>query len=269
MRSRARIGALVASCFAALAFGCVGSTGGDLVAFDATASGPSDAFAGQPYAFSTGLGYDVTLTKAVLHVGGLYLNAARPISGEQATSCVDSGMYVGEVTDGIDVDVLSPEPQPFPVKGEGTATPAVVGEVWLSHGDVNAPDDAEPVLVIEGTATKDGATFPFEGSITIGQNRVPPVADPAIPSQHPVCKERIVAPIGLAITPKDGGSLRLIVDPKAFFKNVDFSRLEQVSTSPPIYRFVDESAGQPNINLYNHLHDDFGAYTFVWSDRAD
>lgn len=243
---------------------CVGTTGSDLVTFDAAAAGPEDAVAGAPFEFVSGRSYRVSLTRAKVHVGAVYLNRARPISGAQETSCVLPGIYVAEVTQGLDVDALSPDPQPFPVKGEGTADRAIVGEVWLTSGDVNVEDDSTVVLDVAGTAEKDGRSYPFEGAITIGKNRAIPATDPALPGQHPICKERIVSPIDLDITPRDGGRLLLRVDPRAFFANVDFAKLDRISEDPPLYAFADEGAGQPNVSLYEGLHARHGAYLFSW-----
>lgn len=260
VRRAAAIAALVCSLPA-----CVGTTGSDLVTFDAAAAGPADAVAGQPYSFTTGRGFRVTLTRATLHVGAVYLNRARPVSGAQETSCILPGIYVAEVTSGLDVDVLSPEPQPFPARGEGTETPAIVGEVWLSHGDVNAPDDVDTILDIAGTAEKDGATYPFAGTISIGANRAATVTDPSLPSQHPICKERIVSPIDVDITPRSGGSLLLRVDPRGFFTNVDFAQLGEASHAPPLYAFADEDEPGPSASLYLGLHARTGVYSFSWT----
>ena len=233
-----------------------------------TAAGPAGVVAGQPLAFDTN-GYHVVLTRAKLHVGALYLNRARPISGAGDTDCILPGIYVAQVTTGIDVDLLSPALQWFPSTGEGISDHAIVGEVWLMHGDVNASDDTASVLEIEGTADKGGASYPFDGTLTIGQNRQVPVTNPALPSQHPICKERIVSPVGgVDITPRNGGSLVLRADPRSFFINVDFSQLEQVSTSPPLYRFADTTQGQPNVNLYRNLHSTSGVYQFTWTDST-
>lgn len=248
--------------------GCIGTTGSDLLTFDADAAGPTDAQVGM--SFEASHGFHVTLTRAKLHIGAVYLSRAKALPGAQDTGCILPGIYVAQVTQGLDVDLLSPAPQRFPAKGEGTSEQAQTGEVWLTFGDVNAVNDNPPpgqyILDIAGTATKDGASYPFEGHITIGENRAQPVTDPALPSEHPICKERIVSPIDVDITPWNGGNLLLRVDPRGFFTNVDFSQLKQVSTSPPSYAFEDSTTGQPNINLYRNLkaNRNSGVYQFSW-----
>jgi hypothetical protein len=262
-RLRAIFGLL--TCLAASS--CVGTTGGDLFTFDAAAAGPADADPSRPFTFVTGLSYEVTLTRAKVHIGAVYLNRAVPVSGAQATNCILPGIYIAEVTRGLDVDALSPALQPFPQKGEALQDHGVVGEVWLTGGDVNALDDPTVILDVAGTAEKGGAAYPFEGTLTIGQNRAVPTNDPSQPGANPICKQRIVSPIPTSITPRAGGSLLVRVDPRGLFSNVDFSALEQTQSSPPLYRFVDETVGQPNVNLYRGLQATQGTYELFWSEE--
>ncbi len=235
---------------------CIGTTGGDVVDFDATASGPPGAHPGME--FTTDLGYHVVLDQAVLHVGAVYLNEAVPVSGSQPTACILPGTYVAEVTDGLDVDMLSPDPQPFPRRGTGTTLAARAGEVWLTGGDVNRIADTTKVLQVAGTADKDGASYPFTGKLTIGTNRQPASTST---SSHPICKERIVTPIPvhLALTPH--GTLRLVLDPTKLFSNVNFSALKQYSSG---YAFDDESTTQPSRNLYSNMKAAGPVYNFAW-----
>src|SRR5258708_7100720 len=87
-----------------LLFSCVGTTGGEVIAFNAAAAGPVDAESGQPLTFTNDLAWNVRLTRATLHVGAVYLNRSMPVSGAQNTSCVLPSTYVGEVIAGLDVD---------------------------------------------------------------------------------------------------------------------------------------------------------------------
>jgi hypothetical protein len=251
------------------ASGCVGTSGSDLFLFDAAAAGPADADPAKPFTFTTGRGYDVTLTRAKVHLGAVYLNHALPVSVAQETSCFLAGLYVAEVTAGLDVDALSPMPQPFPAKGEALENRALSAQVWLAGGDVNALADNPVILDIAGTAAQGGASYPFEGALTIGKNRAVPVNDPSQPGQHPICEQRIVTPISLMednITPREGGRLLVRVDPRSFFAKVDFAALKKGEDASPVYRFEDKTEAGPNGDLYDGLTAHDGTYEFSWID---
>lgn len=233
-----------------------------MVTFYAVAAGPADATS--PFVFQSDNGYAVSLTQARLHIGAVYLNESAPISVAQETSCLLPGLYVAEVTSSVDVDLLSPEPVFFPELGRGNTHHAVTGEVWLSGGDVNASSDNTVILSIAGTASKEGVDWPFDGQVTISSNRAVVVKDPSLPGSNPICKQRIVSPIPTDITLSDGGTLLLRIDPRVFFSNVDFTQLDQVQQTSPLYRFADETDGQPNVNLYKGLRSRLGVYTFGW-----
>lgn len=240
---------------------CVGTTGSALVTFHAAAAGPSDAAPGQPLAFDNGKGFHVTLTRARLHVGAVYLNRSVPTSGAQATACILPGIYVGEVLSPLDVDALSPVPQPFGATGDGTSDEARTAELWLTGGDVNADEDPTRILDVAGTATKGDTTIAFEGQVTIGSNWQQQAADPSLPGAHPVCKLRIVSPIAIDLAPRDGGTLLLRVDPRAWFANVDFA---QLPISEGTARIADAPTDSASANLFAGLHASTGAYALSW-----
>ncbi|HEY5960561.1 MAG TPA: hypothetical protein VIV60_28605, partial [Polyangiaceae bacterium] len=204
--------------------GCVGTTGSDLVDFDAYAAGPEGADPSQPWTFTTSRGWNVSLTKARLHIGAMYLDSARPTPGSQATSCTLPGLYVASVPGGLDqvdpdtqasyVDVLSGTPQRFAVQGEGTSTHALAAELWLSGADVNAQDDSTEILATEGSASNGSQTLAFKGNLTIGRNRAVPPSDPSMPGANPICKQRIVSPVPVDLTPRAGGALLLRINPE-------------------------------------------------------
>jgi hypothetical protein len=254
---------------AVAAASCVGTTGGALVTFPAAAAGPVDAVAGEPLAFTTDRGWDVVLTTATLHVGAVYLDQSMPVSGSQGTSCVLPGTYVGQVTAALDVDLLSPAPQRFPGTGSGTTEPpALVGQVWLTGGDVDVASTPSPpatILSIAGTASQRGTTMPFEGKITIGANRQASTASGAA-GADPICKERIVSPIPTSVLVASSGGLLLRIDPRLLFVNVDFS---QLTASSDVFGFSDDPTSadytQPSLNLYQNLHSAGRLYTFLWT----
>jgi hypothetical protein len=243
---------------------CQGTAGNRLVTFHAAAAGPTDAV--RPLAFTNDAGYDVQLSTAILHIGAVYLNQTLPVSGAQATSCVLPGVYVGQVVEGLDVDLLSADPQPFPALGEGTDLAAQAGEVWLTHGDVDADDDTLPILQIDGTATKGGAAYPFTGTLTIGANRRIPPPDSSQPGANPICKQRIVSGIVVDLTLADGGALTVRADPRALLASIDFSELAPTSATPPTFVFDDSSQTHASLLLYKALHFAGTVYRFEWAD---
>lgn len=259
----------------ALSASCGGTTGGAHVTFPAFAAGPTNATGG-PLEFTNAVaglpGYHVVLTRARLHIGAAYLKPTTQILGAQATACyfAQPGFYTVEVLNSLDVNALSPTPQPFPGDGFATSVQVHAGELWLTGGDINTIDDRTVILDVAGTADQAGVSYPFAGSLTIARNRLPTSQDPAFPSLHPICKERIVTNIPVDLTPEPGGSLTLRVDPRGWFDQVDFKKLTP-SGSPPVYQFVD---GGPDANctegpcpsaaLYSGLKSVTGVYQFTW-----
>ena len=245
---------------------CVGQTGGEAVDFPVAVTGPAGAISGQPLSCANDLGWDITITQATLHIGAVYLNQSQPVSGGQATGCYLTGTYVAQETSPLDVDLLAPSAQKFPALAHGiTDPPALIGQVWLTHGDINTIPDRSPILDIAGTATQAGSALPFSGAITIGSNHQ--TAGGALAGGDPICKERIVTPIPAVLTIERTGGLLLTIDPCRLFTNVDFSLLPAGSTSGT-HAFSDDPTAadytQPSKNLYSNLRNT-GPYTFSWA----
>src|SRR5450432_2886562 len=248
----------------ALCCGCVGTTGAEIVDFDAAAAGPADAHAGSALEFETGLGWQVSLTTARLHVGAVYLDDTKPASGAQPTSCILPGTYVAQVTDGLDVDLLSSAPQKFPTRGHGTTLLALSAQVWLTQGPVDdlVQPANTPILTLVGTATRAADVRPFSAALTISaSNRLP--NDGTSEFANPICKQRVVSPIPTSVQVEDQGGLLLRVDPRLLFVNVDFAAL----TAPDgaNFAFSDDSSDQPSVNLYENLRSAGGLYGFSWA----
>lgn len=244
---------------ALLATGCVGTTGGDTFSFEAFGRGAGTGTTESPAV--TGLGYTLVLTRAKVHVGALYLNRAAPTSVSSDTSCTLAGVYVAEVPFALELDALSTERQRFPELGQATAELAQTGEVWLTGGDVNDPSDSTVILDTAGVAEQNGTRFPFEGKLTIGENRLEPTP-PELPGQKPICKERIVSPVPVRVQPQRDLALVLTVDAARMFSNVEFSEL--AVDAGGIYHFDDDpSTGTPaSENLYIGLRAASGIYHF-------
>jgi hypothetical protein len=255
--TRAFHAALAGCAFVATA--CVGTTGGDTFSFEAFGRGSGTGTAEMPAV--TGLDYTLVLTRARVHVGALYLNRATPTSVSSDTSCTLSGVYVAEVPFPLELDALSTERQAFPELGQATAELAQAGEVWLTGGDVNEPSDSTVILDVAGVAERNEVRFPFEGKLTIGENRLQPTP-PELPGLKPICKERIVSPVPVHVTPERGLALVLTVDAARMFSNVEFSEL--AVDAEGIYHFDDDpsTATPASENLYIGLRAASGIYEF-------
>jgi hypothetical protein len=246
--------------FAALCLSCgSATTGADYVNFEFAAAGPKAA-TGTSYAFRNALGYEVTLTKARFFIGAVYLNEQTAIVGRPQESCLLSSAYVGQVTTGRWVDVLSPSPQTFPTQGNGIASQARLMQLWLTDGSVNDVKAAPLVLEATGTAKRNNIDYPFQASVTIGANRLSGASDPAKPGANPICLERIVSPIPVSVTPIAGARVMLRIDPAGWFANVAFHELPKAASGIG-YTFNDATEGQPSINLYRGLHALTGVYS--------
>ena len=252
---------------------CGGTTGGDVVDFPAAAAGPPDIAPDVALEFLTDRDWHVVLATTTLHIGAVYLIGSMPVSGVGLTDCILPGTYVAQVTEGLDVNLLSPALQPFPVRGRGTTSPALAGQVWLTTGDVddvNASPAAPSILHVEGTADRGADVRPFVGTITISNNRQAAQAGQTT-GTSPICKQRIVSPIPVSVAVLDEGGLVVRVDPRVLFVNVDFGQLPRGASG---YAFSDDPTdtdpsspsyySQPSANLYRNLHASLNLYSFSW-----
>jgi hypothetical protein len=243
--------------------GCNEDTGSGLVGFPAYAAGPERSVTGEAYEFDSTAGYHVRLDRARLTIGAVYLNRARPILGAQDTSCVLPGSYAAEVRAGVVFDALSPKLVEFETEGDGTADRALTGEVWLTGGAIDATNDNTRILDFAGTAKRGDTTFGFYGVITIGQNRSLGSADPATPGANPICKQRIVTPIPIDITPSSSGSLTLRVSPDVWFGHVDFSLLPDAVGQGEDLEIPNSQDNAAAVSLFQGLRS-VDAYQFNW-----
>jgi hypothetical protein len=251
-----------AVCIPSASLSCLGDTGGELIEFEAYAAGPATLDATEPYRFRNGLGYDVTLAEARLHIGAVYLNQSRRSSVSADSGCQLAGIYVAEVPGGVDVDILNPSLQKFSVSGFAESVRALTGEVWLMGGDVTSESDPTVILRVRGTAERDGDAMDFEGELTIDAGKRAQPEDPALPGKNPICKSRIVTPITVDLTPISGGQLVVRIDPAGMFANVDFDRLEDGV-------FRDDSGDQPSANLYAGMRAAGGVYSITWESAEE
>jgi hypothetical protein len=244
---------------------CIGTTGGETFDFTAYAAGPEDAATSGPLTFETAQGWSVRLDEATLSIGAVYLSEVVTPANIQESGCLVDGRYAAQVPGAVVVDLLRPTPSPFAALGTASATRARAGEVWLmTGGDVTDDSTSSPVLRLSGRATKAALDRPFTARVSIGKNRKLPPSSPSLPGSNPLCRERIVRPLPLDITPARGGSLLVRVDPRALVTNVDFSALRRFSTDPVAYGFADGPEDAPSVALYQALRTSL-PYRITWN----
>jgi hypothetical protein len=218
-----------------VAVACNGTTGDALYTFPAYAAGAQGA--GDPFSAN---GYTIQLTLAQMYVGAVYVNEAPAGSGGTFDTpvCIDPGVYAAQVPGGTEVDLLSSTPQAWTsgTQGSGSADLGPSWEIYLTDGDVNAPDNAGPNTVdLQGTATResDGTVFTFAATVNINQtNDGLPEEDPAQPGLNPICKQRILELGGIALTLAPDVAMLLTIDPRAWFSlPIDFSTLPSVASA--------------------------------------
>jgi hypothetical protein len=212
---------------------CNGTTGDEIITFPAYAAGAKGA--GDPFSAN---GYTIQLTYAKMYIGAVYINEAPPGATFDTPACIDPGVYAAQVPGGVEVDLLSTEPQTFAVRGSGTADLGQSWELYLTDGDVNAPDNSgfgvPNTVDLQGSATRDsdGAAFKFAATVNINQgNRGAPVTDPSQPGLNPICKQRIIELGGIALRLVPGGTMTVTVDARGWFNlPIDFSQLPSVAS---------------------------------------
>jgi hypothetical protein len=222
---------VVASAVAA----CNGTTGDEIVTFPAYAAGAKGA--GDPFESN---GWKIQLTFAQMFVGAVYVNEAPPQNGAtfNTPTCIDPGIYCGQVPGGVEVNLLSSEPQPFSVQGSGTADLGLSWEIYLVDGDVNNPEittfGVPNSVDLMGTATRDsdGLVVSWGATVTINSsNRGIPASQAGQPGAYPICHQRIIELGDLSLQLYPGGSMLLTIDPRGWFLvPINFSTLPSVDS---------------------------------------
>lgn len=222
------VGAVVAA--------CNGTTGDQLITFPAYAAGAKGA--GDPFKAN---GWTIQLTFAQMYVGAVYVNEEPPQNGAtfNTPTCIDEGIYCAQVPGGVEVNLLSSQPQAFSVQGNGSADLGLSWELYLVDGDVNDPDintfGVPNSVDLQGTAKRDsdGLMVSWAATVTINSNnRGEPAQQAGQPGANPICHQRIIELGDLSLQLQPGGSMLLTIDPRGWFQvPIDFSTLPAVTSS--------------------------------------
>ncbi len=216
---------------------CNGTTGDELITFPAYAAGAEGA--GEPFHVH---GYTIQLTFAQMYIGAVYIDESPPGATFDTPVCTNPGVYAAQVPAGVELNLLSTTLQKFAVAGNGTADLGLSWELWLTAGDVNAPNNTNStvpnIVDLQGTATRDsdGAVFSWAATVNINQSnpgqRIGAVSDPSQPGQDPICKKRILEAGGISTPLFAGGEIVVTVDPRGWFNSpIDFSTLPPVTSA--------------------------------------
>ncbi len=125
------------------------------------------------------------------------------------------------------------------MQGSGSADLGLSWELYLTQGDINAPDNSgfgvPDTADLMGTATResDGKVFSWAATVTINEsNRGEPAQEPGQPGLNPICKQRIIELGDIHLTLSQGVAMLLTIDPRAWFKQpIDFSSLPSVASN--------------------------------------
>lgn len=268
---------------------CVGTTGGERVAFVATVAGVEAPW--PTNTFTNDYGWQVTLSRADMTVGPIYLNTQRPLAPAGAlwralrpigvahagVSHLEEGRVVGEVLGQARFDALSPVPVAFPVAG--TASEEIVRslDVWLSP-PASVPIETKKIshatVELEGVARREGVELKFRGKLVLDDTWLPDVA-PGDRGAQSVASLRQIRGIGASFVPSEGGTLDLRVDPSRLLRGADFANIAQGPSdlADPSYRLLVQSktgkftTDQVMRSLFNALRSSTGTYAATWRSR--
>lgn len=273
---------MIRSWMVALALsGCAADTGSQRFVFDAFAGGRADAAA--PLTFTNARGWTVTLTRADVTLGPIYLNVAAPLRSARGPldwllplaiaqeEHLAEGRVVGEVLGQVRFSALSAELVPFAVPGDTTREAVRTAEVWF-YPEPGVPPEATNIagaaLEVEGTAVRDGAALAFRGALVLDDDWLS--EQPAgTRGSTSITELRQVRGIEAAFVPSPGGHLELRMDASALFRGADFASLADSPVEPDgTTRLVQERATRDQVmgNLYQGLRAADGTYALRWVD---
>jgi hypothetical protein len=287
MRLRVVLASCVAVAATLLSFGDLGcgSTGSKRFVFDARAGG-IERDATQPHVFTNERGWTITLTKAAVTIGPVYLNVVAPLrSGETSwmrpfirsafahDEHLGEGRVVGEVLAQVTIDALSPVLVPFGSQGSMTQEHVRTADVFLWPPPETPPettniDAASAELAGEAVRGKDHVRF--RGRLVIDDAWASD-AKPGERSATPISEIRQVRGVPASFYPVEGGALEIRVDVCPLFRGADFSNLAANPTDADGTKILVQSkdgaiaTDQVMRNVFQGLRASSGTYAIRWA----
>jgi hypothetical protein len=275
------VAAAVASGLSIGEIGC-GSTGSKRFVFDAHAGG-IERDVSQPYTFANERGWTITLTKATVTVGPIYLNVVAPLRqsamrfsllpiARAHDEHLGEGRVVGEVLAQIAIDALSPSLAPFSTQGTMTQEHVRTADIWLWPPPGTAPEANDPGVAaadLAGEAVRGEERIRFRGALVMDETWKAG-AKPGELSATPLAELRQIRGIPASFFPEDGGALEIRVDVRPLFRGADFSNIAANPTDADgTKRLVQSSSAnvgtdQVMKNVYQGLRASSGTYAVRW-----
>jgi hypothetical protein len=270
---------LFAAALTTLAPACVGSSGNGQYAFTAEASG-----ADERGPFVNDFGWTITLSKAVVRMGPIYLNTVAPLRAERRDfglpwvkvahaedAHLGNGLVVGEVLTDAEINLLDDAPTRFGVPGLVTGDAIRTAEIrfWPGAGLSPEAKAPKPALEVAGDASKDGETIGFSGSIDLDETWLPN-AQPGDRNYLTLIDIREVRGIPASFTARTEGTLRVRIDQRRLFASANFAQIrdnEPTKADPSVRQLRQAGAEGPDTvtrSLYEALRS-IRTYDVQWS----
>jgi hypothetical protein len=227
----------------------------------------------------------VTLTKATVTVGPIYLNVVPPLRSPTALSFpfrvrdahaadahLADGRLVGEVLAQLTFDALSPDLASFPLAGTITQEAVRTAEVWLWPAPGTAPEttNIDTVAVdLAGEAVRGGDAVRFRGQLILDEAWASD-ATAGERAATPITETRKVRGIPCTFFPEEGGRLEIRVDVRRLFRGADFSNLQANPSDEDGTKLLVQSkkgkvtTDQVMRNVFQGLRASTGTYEVHW-----
>ena len=287
--SREQLGLAVALAILVAPCGsCTGGTGSQRFSFAARVRGTAPSTAGE-YRFVNEKGWHITLTRATVTLGPVYLNVIPPLRDAEASVWdlvirpawahgemhLGAGRIVGEVLSQVTFDALSNESTPFPTNGTVTQEQVRTAEVWF-FPEPGTPADATKLatiaLDIAGSAQRDGELVKFRGLLKLDDSWTSDQNAGSRGNQS-ITDIRKVRGIGADLFPSEGGVLELGFDVRRLLRGADFASLSGNKSDADGTKVLTpgKAGDQVMTNLYQGLHEVDQTYSVRWllSDVPD
>jgi hypothetical protein len=274
-------------CGLGAANGCAGGTGSQRFSFEARVGGSGPATT-ETHTFTNQKGWVISLHRANVTLGPVYLNVIPPLSDSRASvwdlfvrpawahgdGHLDSGRMVGEVLSQVTFDALSGELATFPSRGTITQEEVRTAELWFyppPKVPVDALDPETVALDVAGSATRGDESVRFRGHLELNDDWISEQTQGTRGNQS-IAAIRKVRGVPAPFFPTEGGWLEIRFDVTRLFRGADFSSLEHNKTDADGTKVLEQrqttavNRDQVTTNLFQGLRETNGTYSVRWAD---